>query len=215
MINNNHAVGTSIDEITGIINCIVEYQNSIAAAVRQQVVTVSGSTKAIHEAANHAKDITEGIEQVSLAANETADATASTLATAQHLSDLSNDLNKTLNDNSSPVDGNASSNVTTDRSMPSTSTKNPTDKSQLSSSGREEYQFSSPPALTQTQKYLHDKMSANAVLLFEYHPAPPWLTRYRQQKHETAASHICEIEPIRSFRIQSSIFFSLLLLCIW
>jgi len=82
----------AIGEISGIINKISDFQNTIASAVEQQTSTTSDISRNVSEAATGSAEIAHNITQVVGAAESTAEGAGNTQMAAQELARMAADL---------------------------------------------------------------------------------------------------------------------------
>ncbi|MGB0599667.1 MAG: methyl-accepting chemotaxis protein [Rubripirellula sp.] len=82
----------AIGKISGIINRISDFQNTIASAVEQQTSTTSEISRNVSEAAIGSAEIAQNITQVVTAAESTAEGASNTQMSAQELARMAADL---------------------------------------------------------------------------------------------------------------------------
>jgi methyl-accepting chemotaxis protein len=90
------AAVVAIDEISDVIARISDIQNSIASAVEQQTATTNEITRHVTEAATGANEIAASITGVAQAAHDTSSGAASTQVSARDLSELADELNRSV-----------------------------------------------------------------------------------------------------------------------
>jgi methyl-accepting chemotaxis protein len=85
---------SAIGEISGIINKISDFQNTIASAVEQQTTTTVEIGRNVSEAASGSAEIAQNITQVAQAAHSTAEGAGNTQVAAHELARMSADLQR-------------------------------------------------------------------------------------------------------------------------
>jgi len=84
----------AIEGITGIINQIAEFQNTIASAVEEQAATTNEMARSVNDASHGTAEITTNMRSVASAAESTASGAADSQRAASELSRMSSELQR-------------------------------------------------------------------------------------------------------------------------